>query len=286
MSGPTEPTPARRHLPLYAVVAAAAIVALALAASTGGFTLERITDTADSITRVVLRLHSATVYFLIIGALCYSATRDGRYLLFAIIGAALVIVVAFIPSWFPSASGEFRSVPSVLHDVGMSLVSPIVIVPFAFLFATRFFARFERLRIATLALSLAFVALQIGVRLSFLENWRLLQVILTLMEEIVLAALTLALLASAWCLAFRQAPPHRPPTDAAKTLALTCPRCQNPLTITLPYGQCPACRLQLNVALEEGVCAKCHYPLRGLSGDICPECGTPFVQSPTPSSTP
>ena len=80
----------------------------------------------------------------------------------------------------------------------------------------------------------------------------------------------------AWCLAFRQAAPHRPPIDAARTIALACPRCQSQPQIPAGHGECSNCRLQITISLNEGVCARCNYPLRGLTSDKCPECGTPI----------
>ena len=81
----------------------------------------------------------------------------------------------------------------------------------------------------------------------------------------------------AWCLAFRQAVPNRPPIDSAPVVSLTCPRCHTPQQIASGHGQCTHCRLDITISLNEGVCLACGHPLRGLTGEKCPECGTPII---------
>lgn len=70
---------------------------------------------------------------------------------------------------------------------------------------------------------------------------------------------------------------HQPPVDAGPDVALTCPRCGGAHRIPANGGQCPDCRLQIFIALAEGRCKSCGYALRSLTGEKCPECGTPFA---------
>ena len=81
-----------------------------------------------------------------------------------------------------------------------------------------------------------------------------------------------------WCIAFRSSvAPNRPPIDAARAVELICPRCKVWQTVQAGHGRCANCRLQITISLDEGVCGTCRYPLRGLTGDKCPECGTPIA---------
>jgi hypothetical protein len=55
-------------------------------------------------------------------------------------------------------------------------------------------------------------------------------------------------------------------------LTLQCPRCSLWMQMHSGRVACPGCRLPLLIEFEEPRCA-CGYPLQGLHGDCCPECG-------------
>lgn len=61
------------------------------------------------------------------------------------------------------------------------------------------------------------------------------------------------------------------------SVSLVCPRCGTSQAMPIGRSQCIQCRLHLAIAIEEEQCAQCGYPLFGLSGASCPECGAPIV---------
>jgi hypothetical protein len=150
----------------------------------------------------------------------------------------------------------------------------LAVIAVALLLVQRLRGTLDRARIAACALVILLLGLHIAASIPEVLPY-------TLPVEAACAVLNIAsfifLAFVAWCLAFRQAAPHRPPVDAGRTVALTCPRCHTPQQIPAGHGECSSCRLQITISLNEGVCARCNYPLRGLTGDKCPECGTPIV---------
>ena len=59
---------------------------------------------------------------------------------------------------------------------------------------------------------------------------------------------------------------------ADATIALTCPRCGSAEETKVGESACSSCDLGFSIALLENRC-RCGYPLYGLSGKTCPECG-------------
>ncbi len=60
-------------------------------------------------------------------------------------------------------------------------------------------------------------------------------------------------------------------TDDA-TVALTCPRCESMEELPVGESACSSCGLGFSITLRENRC-QCGYPLYGLPGKTCPECG-------------
>jgi hypothetical protein len=110
------------------------------------------------------------------------------------------------------------------------------------------------------------------------------ETVLAVLTALIGLATLVTLIVLAWHSAFRHAHPNNPPSDAAQSIALTCPRCTTPQSIPIPHGQCTHCKLQFFISLDEGRC-QCGYPLRGLTTNKCPECGTelPTTQPPLPA---
>jgi hypothetical protein len=135
--------------------------------------------------------------------------------------------------------------------------------------AHHFRGKLERVRIGAMVLTVLSILTYLGA-FYITGTWY------SILYTLIYCALTLALIVAAWCLAFRQVPANRPPTDARREVSLVCPRCEVQQLITTGHGECVHCRLQISIALDEGVCGKCGYRRRGLTGDRCPECGEAF----------
>lgn len=225
-------------------------------------------------------LHLPACVTLVAGGLCYARTRRGGILWVAIAFALVdTIVIALLndpPAWLATRSPGY-----IVVRLGEYLSRTSVAVPLMVILSVRLRVGWDRLRWVLLASMSAQYLCEVGVTLCAqipslsrtLWLYRLAEVgqMLTLWLTI-LSGATLA-----WALAFKQVPSSQPPTDAHRTMGFTCPRCGLPQEMTLPAGQCSGCQLQLYVALNEGRCAQCGYALRGLTGDKCPECGTPLA---------
>lgn len=66
----------------------------------------------------------------------------------------------------------------------------------------------------------------------------------------------------------------------AREIVLTCPGCRSKQTLPTGDSSCPTCHLRFTIRIEEPRCVQCDYLLFMLSGDKCPECGTPFGSTP------
>jgi hypothetical protein len=272
---------------LIALMLAFLLIVVALAISSGNSANEAFQTALNVLVTFANQVYMSAALYLIVGTFCYALTRDSRIIWLTLIWATLNVIVYTLPSLLSyHLRNDWHSPLIQALRVGQTLVRASSFVPFVLLFASHFQGRWERLRIISLILIPSTLALDVLFALvaNLLPNIAWVSVLFLVAVVLGLCAQMAAVFLAAWCLAFRRAAPHRPPADVSKTLSLPCPRCRNPMTITLPHGECLHCRLQLNIALEEGTCTKCHRPLRGLTGDKCPECGTPFVQSPDPTS--
>ena len=208
--------------------------------------------------------------------MCYAHSRRSLTLNLTALCTGMSLVVGILAVYFPTPKYfEDETVGSRLLEVGTFLFRGSNVVTLLVLVSVRFQGRLDRLRLGGLILLGALAVLQ-PIMMFSIGHARIFNAA-AVSQALVLVLLTVMLTAAAWAVAFRQIPPHRPPLDAGKKMALTCPRCGKAQEIALPNGACADCRLQIFVALDEGICGKCGYPLRGLTGDKCPECGTPFV---------
>lgn len=66
-------------------------------------------------------------------------------------------------------------------------------------------------------------------------------------------------------------------------LSLTCPRCNRAQTRPVGRSKCEGCGLKFAIEIEEEQCRKCGYPLHELTSAVCPECGTPIAEPPSPT---
>jgi len=60
-----------------------------------------------------------------------------------------------------------------------------------------------------------------------------------------------------------------------------CPRCGVQQDAQVGRSTCAECSLELRIELDEASCESCGYPLYKLTGQRCPECGTPFSRRGT-----
>jgi len=65
------------------------------------------------------------------------------------------------------------------------------------------------------------------------------------------------------------------------SVALTCPHCGREQSVLVGESGCPGCGLVFTLKVREPRCAKCDYPLLGIKGSVCPECGAPRQAAPT-----
>jgi hypothetical protein len=67
-----------------------------------------------------------------------------------------------------------------------------------------------------------------------------------------------------------------PVNDSADRVNLECPRCSKPQELPLGRSVCTDCGMGIHIEIEDTKCLKCGYTLRGLTRQMCPECGTAF----------
>jgi hypothetical protein len=268
------------------LVIAVAVVMVGLALAVGNGSLN--SESLDQLLTTVYRVAGSLAYYfpplLLVGAALYARTRQSKIigicLAAFLVNAATVVIRLYWkrPSYFDLTPTD------VVIETAQLFSDPSWVVPLLLLATVRFRPALERWRIAFM------VFLCVAVLQSvFIDVYLVLQPRSRLVTTLWFAAMrTLISLGGlvtmgvcAWCMAFCQVTRHRPPGDAQKTVSLVCPRCRQPLEIPTGNGQCPACRLQIFISLEEGMCARCAYPLRGLTGDKCPKCGTPFANNPS-----
>lgn len=72
-----------------------------------------------------------------------------------------------------------------------------------------------------------------------------------------------------------------PLSSAITKVDLTCPHCGKGQAIEVAprTGHCSNCNLVIRVTIREPRCTACEYPLLGVKGDRCPECGEPIASS-------
>lgn len=63
-------------------------------------------------------------------------------------------------------------------------------------------------------------------------------------------------------------------TIDARRITIICPRCEKMQSVAAGVSRCD-CGLRFHIEIEEEHCPKCGYSLYQLTGNICPECGTP-----------
>jgi len=59
----------------------------------------------------------------------------------------------------------------------------------------------------------------------------------------------------------------------ARSLAVTCPRCETAQTVPVGRSRCGKCRMRFDFTVEEPRCPSCRYLLHRLTQPRCPECG-------------
>lgn len=211
---------------------------------------------------------------LLVTVILYYYKRNSTVMLLGISLTAVYALTMIVRAIMPRSPDLPAGIIDHAIDFSQLLTDPAFIISLITLLSFRFRGTTDRARIAGLA-SIVLMAL-----MYIASFW--LHGMLFFLISMALNCATLVILSfCAWCIVFRRHDaPNRPPIDADRAIALTCPRCQSPQTIGSGHGECANCRLQITISLDEGVCDKCRYPLRGLTGDKCPECGTPIVTPP------
>lgn len=84
----------------------------------------------------------------------------------------------------------------------------------------------------------------------------------------------------------RRGSPTANPSDRLSALWIACPHCSKKQWIASGRSSCAGCGLVFDVTIREPHCEKCEYPLLGVAGNRCPECGTQrdAAISPTPQT--
>lgn len=72
----------------------------------------------------------------------------------------------------------------------------------------------------------------------------------------------------------------------ATHVSLTCPGCRSKQMLPVGAAACPTCHLRFNIRIDEPRCVQCDYLLFMLTGDRCPECGTPISAVPAGAAAP
>ncbi len=67
-------------------------------------------------------------------------------------------------------------------------------------------------------------------------------------------------------------------------VVVICPHCDRKHSAAMGESACPGCGLVFTLKVHEPRCVQCDYPLLGIKGAVCPECGT--SRQPTPILTP
>jgi hypothetical protein len=233
----------------------------------------------ETLAVISLQVSYNVIPALVTAAIIYFYKRNNRVFLLALALIAIHALVLVIRAFVEPSTDRWsrRSLFDYAIDFTQFLTNPSLVIPLMALLSFRFRGKLDRIRIAAIVLIALMPAAYISIFWLYGDSYHLLRTFLN-------CAYFGTLLFCAWCIVFRRHDaPNRPPVDARRAIALTCPRCLSPQTIESGHGECANCRLQITISLDEGVCSRCRYPLRGLTGDKCPECGTPIIAPPEPA---
>jgi hypothetical protein len=263
---------ARSRRSLIAAIAAVVLVLLAFAISNKPVTGDDLRNFQLHLNYFLMLFYRHWACLLILAGFLLSIRQTKRIVGLAL-GGAILIGMASEATYIARLMGWISlSTENVLAQ--FYLAGPSALICIVLLSMVRFRPHLDWVRKSSICIVALLGIYQAGVY-YFLPSSIILRSVLTLLW----LSNFLLLCVAAWCIAFRTGTRHAPPSDAGRIIKLTCPRCESPQDIRAGHGECENCRLQISIALEEGLCEGCGYPLRGLTGDRCPECGHIFVKN-------